>query len=101
MTNDQALADLAALRAGISEFCADLVASHAARAEAANEAAVLSDVLGTVRAEYKTLLVVLAAAAAAARADGADDLADHLDIERRASVDRALAAICPERDALN
>ena len=101
MTNDKALADLAALRAGISDFRADLVASHKACDDLRNDAAVASHTLGVIRAEYMHLLAVVQAAADAVRAGGHDGLAGDFDAELQASLARVGAALCPDRDRLN
>ena len=101
MTNEEALADLAALRAGISDFCADLVASHKANEDLRNDAAVASHVLGIMRTEYMSLIAVIQAAADAVRAGGHDGLASDFEAERQASLDRTVAALCPDRDRLN
>ena len=85
----------------LQDVRAELIRGSEARAAAANLAAIQSDMLGTIRREYNTLLAVLAEGAEAARVDGADDLAGALDAARHASVARAAAAICPDPATMN
>ena len=101
MTQEKALADLAALRAGVSEFCADLVASHKASEDLRNDVAVASHALGIMRTEYMHLIAVIQAAADAVKAGGHDGLASDFEAERQASLDRVDAALCPDHDRLN
>ena len=101
MTNEEALAELAALRAGVSDFHAALAASYKARVEVLNDAAVASYALGILREEYMGLIMVIQAVADASRVGGADGLAGDIEAEARASLNRVGAALYPDRDTLN